>query len=128
MIGLALCDHERRIASPLLSLKRQNMLKTAEQIFMLYDEHACAGLVLGLPLNMDGSSGPRAQAARALGRNLLAYRDVPLAFQDERLTTQAAERVLLQADMSRKRRAKIIDKMAATYLLQSVLDQLKMRI
>jgi putative Holliday junction resolvase len=106
-------------------IERTRMAADAAAIFALYDARAGAGLILGLPLNMDGTSGPAVQSARAFARNLLAVRDAPLLFWDERLTTAAATRALIEADVSRARRARVIDQNAAAYLLQSALDALK---
>jgi putative Holliday junction resolvase len=124
-IGVAVGDPTRLIASALETIRRSKLAADAARIFSLYDERACVGLIVGLPLNMDGSEGPRAQSARAFARNLLQIRDVPLALVDERLTTAAAERALLEADASRARRAQVIDAAAAAYLLQGVLDRLR---
>jgi putative Holliday junction resolvase len=124
-IGVAAADPTRLIASALETIWRGKLAKDAARIFQLYDERACVGLVVGLPLNMDGSEGPRAQSARAFARNLLQARDVPLALADERLTTAGAERALLEADASRARRAQVIDAAAAAWLLQGVLDRLR---
>ncbi len=90
----------------------------------LAKQHGVGGLVIGLPVNLDASEGPRAQSTRAFARNLAALTDLPMAFWDERLSTAAAERALLEADTSRKRRAELIDKMAAAYILQGALDRL----
>jgi putative Holliday junction resolvase len=124
-IGVAVADPTRAVASALETIRRKKFAEDAARIFALYDDRACTGLIVGLPLNMDGSEGPRAQSARALGRNLLKLRDVPLAFADERLTTAGAERALLEADASRARRAQVIDAAAAAYLLQGVLERLR---
>jgi putative Holliday junction resolvase len=124
-IGVAVSDPTRLIASALETIRRSKLAADAARIFTLYDGRACTGLIVGLPLNMDGSEGPSAQAARAFGRNLLGVRDVPLAFVDERLTTAGAERALIEADASRARRAEVIDAAAAAFLLQGVLDRLR---
>jgi putative Holliday junction resolvase len=123
-IGIALSDAGRRIASPLTLISRTRFTQDAVALLALADEHAVVGFVLGLPLNMDGSEGPRAQATRAFARNLAAKTDIPIAFWDERLSTAAVERMLIEADRSRKRRAELIDKMAAAYILQGALDRL----
>lgn len=124
-IGVAASDGLRMIASPVEIISRGKKLRPAlNRLFDLYDERGCVGLVVGLPLNLDGSSGPRVQAARALVFNLLQYRDVPLAFQDERLSSAEAERVMLKADMTRARRAETIDASAAAIILQTALDRL----
>ncbi len=124
-IGVAVSDATRLIASPLEIVARSKFAADAARLFALYDARACAGLVIGLPLNMDGSSGPSAQAARAFAANLLGVRDVPLMLWDERLSTAAVTRTLINADASRKRRAELVDKLAASYVLQGVLDALR---
>jgi len=125
-IGVAGCDPGRLIASPLETIARGKKLAPAlDRLFQLYDERRCAGIVVGLPMNMDGTEGPRAQAARALGRNILDRRDVALALWDERLSTAGAERALLEADASRARRDELIDKLAAAWILQGAIDRLK---
>jgi putative Holliday junction resolvase len=126
-VGVAVSDPTRLIASALETVQRTKMAADGARILQLYDGRACVGLVVGLPLNMDGSEGPRAQSARAFARNLLAIRDVPLVFADERLTTAGAERALIEADASRARRKEVIDAAAAAWLLQGVLDRLSYR-
>jgi len=127
-IGLALSDVNRVIASPLETLWREKFSKDAEKLEHLIDEHDIGGLVLGLPLNMDGSEGPRCQSSRQFAVNLLDRRDIAIAFQDERLSTVAVERILIgEADLTRKRRAQVVDRAAAAYILQSALDALAMR-
>ncbi len=122
-IGLALSDVGRQVATPLAVLKRTKFTADASALFRLIDEHGVGGLVLGLPVSMDGSEGPRCQSTRQFARNLMSVRDLPLAFWDERLSTVAVERVLLdEADLTRRRRAELIDKMAAAYILQGALD------
>ena len=122
-IGIAVSDSTRLIASPVEIIARGRKLRPAlEHLFRLYEERTCIGLVIGLPLNLDGSSGPRVQAARALAHNILAYRDIPLAFQDERLSSAQAERIMLEADLTRARRAETIDASAAAIILQTALD------
>lgn len=123
-IGVATSDATRTIASPLEIVTRSKFATDAARIFTLYDGRACVGLVIGLPLNMDGSSGPSVQAARAFAANLLKLRDVPLVMWDERLSTAAATRALIEADASRARRAAVIDALAASYTLQGALDAL----
>lgn len=124
-IGVAASDGLRMIATPVEIIARGKKLRpTLNRLFELYDECECAGLVVGLPLNLDGSSGPRVQAAKALVYNLLQFRDVPLVFQDERLSSAEAERVMLAADMTRARRAETIDASAAAIILQTALDRL----
>jgi putative Holliday junction resolvase len=124
-IGVAGCDPSRLIASPLETIVRGKQLAPAlDRLFQLYDERRCAGIVLGLPMNMDGTEGPRAQSARALARNILERRDVPLTMWDERLSTAGAERALIEADASRARRDELIDKLAAAWILQGAIDRL----
>src|SRR5829696_5343149 len=122
-IGLALSDVERRIATPLETIKRVKFTQDAERIRALAAKHDVGALVVGLPLNMNGSEGPRAQATRAFVRNLKPLLDLPVLFWDERLSTVAVTRALLDADASRAKRAAHIDKMAAAYILQGVLDR-----
>ncbi|MSO71442.1 MAG: Holliday junction resolvase RuvX [Alphaproteobacteria bacterium] len=127
-IGLALSDPGRSIASPLVVLKRTKLKPDAARLAAIIREHGVGGLVLGLPINMDGSDGPRAQATRAFARNLTEVIDLPLAFWDERLSTAAVERALTdEADLSRARRAQLVDKLAAAYILQGALDFLRRR-
>ncbi len=123
-IGLALSDVTRQIATPLETIRRTKFKADAERLLGIAQEHGVSGLVAGLPINLDGSEGPRAQSTRAFVRNLAPLTDLPVAFWDERLSTAAAERVLLEADASRKRRAEVIDKMAAAYILQGALDRI----
>ena len=123
-IGLALSDVMRQIATPLETIRRTKFSADAARLLDLTRRHGVGGLVIGLPVNLDGSEGPRAQSTRAFARNLAALTNLPMAFWDERLSTAAAERALLEADASRKRRAELIDKMAAAYILQGALDRL----
>jgi putative Holliday junction resolvase len=122
-LGLALSDVRRMIASPLETIRRTKFKADAERLLSLVAEHNVIGLVLGLPLNLDGSEGPRAQATRALARNLNKLSPLPILLWDERLTTAEAQRMLIDADQTRKRRAEVIDKLAATIILQSALDR-----
>ena len=121
-IGLALSDLTRMIASPLETLQRKKFSRDATRLDHHIDAHEIAGLVLGLPRNFDGSEGPRAQSTRAFARNLAQRVSIPILLWDERLTTAAAERALLEADTSRARRAEVVDQVAATLILQGVLD------
>jgi putative Holliday junction resolvase len=123
-IGVAVSDTYRRVASPLETIRRTKFGADAARLLALAEGRAVAGLVLGLPRNMDGSEGPRAQSARAFARNLAALTGLPITFWDERLSTVAAERALLEADASRRRRAEVIDHVAAGYILQGFLDRL----
>lgn len=124
-LGLALSDVTRTIASPLETIRRTKFTNDAARLGELVTAHAAAGLVLGLPVNLDGSNGPRVQATRALARNLNRLFVVPILLWDERLTTAAAERMLIEADQSRRRRAEVIDKLAATLILQNALDRMR---
>lgn len=126
-IGVAISDLTRMIASSLDTIARVKFATDAEALFKLYDLRECAGMVIGLPLNMDGSSGPAAQSARAFARNLIAKRDVPLLMWDERLSTAAVTRTLLEGDATRKRRGEVVDKMAAAYMLQGAIDAMQER-
>ena len=123
-IGLAVSDVRRQIATPLRTIERTRFTADARDLLAETARLGIAGLVLGLPLNMDGSEGPRVQATRAFARNLAALTDLPLLFWDERLSTAAVTRTLLEADTSRKRRDEVIDKMAAAYILQGALDRM----
>ena len=120
-IGLALSDVERRIATPLETLKRTKFTPDADAIRRVVDRFGVGGLVVGLPLNMDGTEGPRSQATRAFVRNLKPLVKIPVAFWDERLSTMAVTRTLIDADASRARRGALVDKMAAAYILQGAL-------
>ncbi len=124
-LGLALSDVSRMIASGFATIQRGKFTEDAKRLLALADEHKIAGFVLGLPTNLDGTEGPRAQGTRAFARNLAALTPLPLLLWDERMSTQAAERTLLEADASRRRRAEVIDKMAATIILQGVLDRMR---
>lgn len=124
-LGIAATDRSRMIASPVETIPRERKLGPAlDRLFDIYDVRSATGLVIGLPLNMDGSEGPRAQSARALAHHILQRRDVPVFMQDERLSTAEAERVMLEADLSRKRRAALIDASAAAIILKAALDRL----
>ncbi|WP_299815722.1 Holliday junction resolvase RuvX [uncultured Jannaschia sp.] len=124
-IGVAVSDTMRSVATPLETIRRTKFTADAVAIEALLAARSVAGIVLGLPLNMDGSEGPRLQSTRAFARNLARRIDTPIAFWDERLSTVAAERALLEADTSRKRRAAVIDHVAAGYILQGALDRLR---
>jgi len=126
-IGVAVSDTTRLIASSLDTVARVKFATDAEAILKLFDQRQCAGFVIGLPLNMDGSSGPAAQSARAFARNLIAKRDAPLLLWDERLSTAAVTRTLIESDASRRRRGEVVDKMAAAYMLQGALDAMQER-
>lgn len=123
-IGLALSDVRRTIATPLETLKRTKFRADAERLLAIGRLHDVGGFVMGLPRNMDGSEGPRAQSTRAFVRNLAPMTELTISFWDERLSTAAVTRTLIEADASRKRRAILVDKMAAAYILQGALDRL----
>jgi putative holliday junction resolvase len=123
-LGLALSDVERRIASPLETLERSKFTADAKKIQALVARFGIGAIVFGLPLNMDGSEGPRAQATRAFARNLAAHIGLPTLFWDERLSTAAVNRMLINFDTTRRRRAALVDKMAAAYILQGFLEAL----
>lgn len=125
-IGVAASDATRMIASPLVLIRKTKFTQDAEAVLKLMDGRKASGLVVGLPLNMDGTEGPRAQSCRAFARNLQRLRAVPVAFQDERLSTSAVERFLIEdLDLNRKRRANVIDRTAAAWILQGALDRLR---
>lgn len=126
-IGIALSDTERCIATPLETIARTKFTKEAERIRSLSERYGVGGFVFGLPVNMDGSEGPRAQATRAFARNLARVLALPTAFWDERLSTAAVTRAMIAADTSRARRAEIVDRVAAAYILQGALDFLARR-
>jgi putative Holliday junction resolvase len=123
-IGLALSDPGLSVASPIDTIRRgKRFADDAKAVLAVIDQRGVGGLVIGLPVNMDGSEGPRCQSVRAFAENLLKLRDLPLAFWDERFSTAAVNRFLIdEADMSRKRRSQVVDKMAAAYILQGALD------
>ncbi len=123
-IGVAVSDSLLGIATPILTVKRKKFGVDAEALLALIAERNIGGVVLGLPRNMDGSEGPRAQSTRAFARNFERLCDAPISYWDERLSTVAAERALLEADTSRARRAEVIDHVAAGYILQGALDRL----
>lgn len=122
-IGLALSDVELRIATPLETIKRVKFTPDVQQIKELVSRYEVGGLVFGLPLNMDGTEGPRSQATRAFVRNLKPLLPLPVLFWDERMSTMVVTRTLLDADASRAKRADAVDKMAAAYILQGALDR-----
>jgi len=123
-IGVAVSDNFLTVATPLETVKRKKFGVDAARLLEIAAERDLGGFVLGLPRNMDGSEGPRCQSTRAFARNLSRLTDLPIGFWDERLSTVAAERALLEADTSRARRAEVIDHVAAGYILQGVMDRL----
>lgn len=124
-IGLALSDVERRIATPLETIKRVKYTPDVQKMLALADAHQVAAFVIGLPLNMDGTEGPRSQATRAFVRQTAPLAQKPFVFWDERLSTAAVTRELIAQDASRKKRAEVVDRMAAAYILQGALDRLR---
>jgi len=126
-IGVAASDPQRRVAAPVETIARRRFDLDANRILDLAAERRAAGIVLGLPINMDGSEGPRAQSTRAFARNLARLTPLPIALWDERLSTAAVERALIAADASRRARKAVIDAHAAAYILQGALDRLRLR-
>ena len=124
-IGIAVSDTFLSVASPIETIKRTKFTADAEAVIKHINARAIGGLVLGLPRNMDGTEGPRCQATRAFAQNFARLHDLPITFWDERLSTVAAEKALLEADMTRKRRSEVIDHVAASYILQGTLDRLR---
>ena len=125
-IGVAVSDTFRQVATPLETIRRKKFTQDAAALGAILAGRGISGLVLGLPRNMDGTEGPRCQATRAFARNLDRVLDVQIAFWDERLSTVAAERALIEADTSRARRAQVIDHVAAAYILQGALDRMRL--
>lgn len=124
-IGLALSDTTRSVATPAHTIRRKKFTKDAEALLAFATEQDVGGLVLGLPVNMDGSQGPRCQSTRQFAKNLEGLTDLPITLWDERLSTAAVTRTLLEADTSRAKRAEVVDKMAAAYILQGCLERLR---
>jgi|TARA_B110000114_G_C15097043_1_gene402235 putative Holliday junction resolvase len=122
-IGVAVSDRLLSSATPLLTLQRKKFSLDAQALLLEISKRKIGAIILGLPRNMDGSEGPRCQSTRAFARNLTSLTDLAIGFWDERLSTVAAERILLEADTTRKRRAKVIDQVAAGYILQGALDR-----
>ena len=127
-IGVAASDPDRRIAAPVETIVRQRFNRDAQRILELAAERRAAGFVLGFPVNMDGSEGPRAQSTRAFASNLARLTELPIALWDERLSTAAVERALIAADASRAKRKAVIDQHAAAYILQGALDLLSRKV
>ena len=124
-IGVAISDGMRYSATPLETIKRTKFTADAIRLDELIAQNAIVAIILGLPLNMDGSEGPRVQSTRAFARSLAQRITLPIAFWDERLSTSAVTRMMIQADMRRDRRAEVVDKLAASYILQGALDRLR---
>ncbi len=124
-IGVAVSDRMRGVASPLETVRRKKFTLDSARLLELIADREIGGLLLGLPKNMDGTEGPRCQSTRAFARNMTRLTDIPIGFWDERLSTVAAEKALLEADTTRKRRGQVIDHVAAGYILQGALDRLR---
>jgi putative Holliday junction resolvase len=126
-IGVAVSDATRTVASPMETIRKTKFTDDAKRLFALMESRGAAGLVIGLPVNMDGTEGVRCQSNRAFARNLLRLRDVPIAFWDERMSTMAVNRMLIQEmDINRARRAEVVDKAAAAWILQGALERLRL--
>ncbi|MDB5587775.1 MAG: Holliday junction resolvase RuvX [Devosia sp.] len=126
-IGVAISDGMRYSATPLETIKRTKFTADAIRLDEIIAQNAIIAVILGLPLNMDGSEGPRVQSTRAFARSLAQRITLPIAFWDERLSTSAVTRMMIQADLRRDRRAEVVDKLAASYILQGALDRLRPR-
>ena len=125
-IGVAVSDTTRMVANPLELIRKTRFTDDAAALFALMESRGAGGIVIGLPVNMDGTEGPRCQSSRAFARNLLRLRDLPIAFWDERMSSMAVNRVLIdEADVTRARRAELVDKMAAAWILQGALERLR---
>ena len=124
-VGIALGTTALALASPLETIRRTRFAADARRIFALADEHGVDALVIGLPVNMDGSEGRRCQSVRQFASDLLARRDIAAAFWDERLSTAAVTRAMIEADLSRRKRAEAVDRLAAAYILQGALDRIR---
>lgn len=123
-IGIAIGDPGHRVASPLTTIRRTKFTKDATELIRILDERQVGGLVIGLPLNMDGTEGPRCQSVRQFAANLKPMRDLPITFWDERMSTMAVTRDMIEMDVSRAKRAKVVDRSAAAFILQGALDSL----
>lgn len=124
-IGLALTDVARTIASPLLTIERKKISADIAQLNAAITKHYICGLIIGNPINMDGSLGPRVQSTRTFIRNITKHITLPMVLWDERMSTLVVERMMVEADLTRQRRAQLVDKLAATYLLQGAIDRMK---
>ncbi|MAK81104.1 Holliday junction resolvase RuvX [Phenylobacterium sp.] len=125
-IGVAVSDGMRMVASPLALIRKTKFTQDAEELFALMADRGALALVIGLPVNMDGTEGPRCQSSRAFARNLLRLRDLPIAFWDERMSSVAVNRMLVdEIDMTRARRGEVVDKTAAAWILQGALERLR---
>ena len=124
-LGLAISDRTRLIATPLKTIRRKKFTSDAAELLEIYETNQAAALIIGLPMNMNGTAGPRVQSVKDFANNLMKLRDIPIFFWDERLSTMAVTRSMIDADMSCKKRAENVDKLAAGYILQGVLDRLR---
>jgi putative Holliday junction resolvase len=125
-IGVAVSDATRTVASPLETIRKSKFTDDAGRLFALMESRGAAGIIVGLPVNMDGTEGPRCQSNRAFARNLLRLRELPIAFWDERMSTMAVNRMLIdEMDLTRGRRAEVVDKAAAAWILQGALERLR---
>ena len=125
-IGVAVSDATRTVATPLELIRKVKFTDDARALFKLMESRGAGGIVIGLPVNMDGTEGPRCQSSRAFARNILRLKDIPIAFWDERMSSMAVNRMLIdEADMNRARRAEVVDKAAAGWILQGALDRLR---
>ena len=124
-LGLAISDRTRLIATPLKTIRRSKFTPDAAELLEIYAQNEAVALIIGLPMNMNGTAGPRVQSVKDFANNLMKIRDLPIFFWDERLSTMAVTRGMLDADMSRKKRKENVDKLAAGYILQGVLDRLR---
>jgi putative Holliday junction resolvase len=124
-IGIAIGDPGHLVASPLTTIRRTKFTKDATELLRILDERQIGGLVIGLPLNMDGTEGPRCQSVRQFAANLKPLRELPIAFWDERMSTMAVTRSMIEADLSRAKRGKVVDQSAAAFILQGALDSLR---
>jgi putative Holliday junction resolvase len=123
-IGIAIGDPGHRVASPLTTIRRTRFTKDAAELLRILDARQVGGLIIGLPLNMDGTEGPRCQSVRQFAANLKPLRDLPVAFWDERMSTMAVTRTMIAADLSRAKRSRVVDQSAAAFILQGALDSL----
>lgn len=124
-LGIAISDSLRTIATPMETIKRTKFSKDMQRLTHILQEQQICGMIIGYPVNMDGSEGPRCQSVRQFAQNVTQHTDIPILLWDERLSTAAVERTMLEADLSRKRRSELVDKLAAAYILQGVLDAIK---
>ncbi len=124
-IGVALSDKLQTIASPLVIIRRKKFTADAGRLFAIIDEHEAGAVIIGLPVNMDGTEGPKCQSSRQFGRNMLKIRDIPIYFQDERMSSQAVERSMDMMAMTHTRQKELVDKLAASYILQGLLEKLR---